>query len=338
MPLPLNTQTTIGGVAVVVKSVPEKSSGVNTGPSDRPANGADLAVSAYSGAPGGSAGTPKAPKGLRIPDFSGLDKALGILGTAEALIAAGKGLYSTVKNYRFDTNALRGKFATSADTVVTFFDRNQVNEGPLSTLDLNTSAAKGDRRIKISTDFSIFGNNNPYFNLLKKAGGVVFPYTPTISMTHKATYTNTEGIVHSNFPFQSYKSSQVEDITIQGEFTVQNHDEGQFWLATMHFLKTSTKMFYGASSPKGFPPPVCYLNGFGDEVFSNLPVVVKSFQIDFKDNVQYLTVDGLSQRGNKQSVPMSSTVTVIVSPIYNREEARKRFNLEDYAKGNLLGF
>jgi hypothetical protein len=323
MPLPLNTETTIGGISVVVKSLPEKSSGNNVGTSNTGTpNGADLAVSAYSGA-GNNSSYSKKRKGLKLPDFSGLDKALGVLGAAVALSDGIQGLWNAGKSI-FQKVPTR-----AAATEIT--DATEVDFTGLYTI---AKENPNDHRVKINTNFDVFGGDNVYFGLLKETDGVVFPYTPTISITHKANYTASEGIVHSNFPFQSYKNSQVEDITIQTDFTVQNNQEGLYWLAMMLFFKTATKMFYGVSTPQGYPPVVCTLSGYGSMILPNVPVVIKSFQTDFKDSVQYIEV--IAQDGTTQFVPTVSTVTVVVSPIYNRQLARQ-FNLNDFAKGKMVG-
>lgn len=325
MPLPLNTETTIGGVSVVVKSTPEKSSGNSVGQIGSGPNGADLAVSAYSGAANSSSNYANKRRGKNIPDFSGLDKALGVLGAAVALGNGIQGLWNAGKSIFRAAPTL-----TNAGLIATR-DMRGVGYGSAGKVEYKNAS---DYRVKINTDFAVFGENN-YFNILKNTDGVVFPYTPTISITHKANYTASEGIVHSNFPFQSYKNSQVEDITIQGDFTVQNNQEGIYWLAVMNFFRSATKMFYGASTPQGFPPIVCYLSGYGEMILPNVPVVIKSFQTDFKDSVQYIEVADLNNK--VQFVPTVSTVTVTVSPIYNRELTRK-FNLNEFAKGGLLGY
>jgi hypothetical protein len=337
MPLPLNTQTTIGGVAVVVKSIPEKSSGVNTGPSDRPANGADLAVSAYSGAPGGSNNYSNRPRGLNIPDFSGLDKALGTLGAAIGIAEAAVGLFDTAKN-------LAKLFRPGSKLTTANRFELGINRIGASTLDRESvqtsSLSELDHRVRLWTDFEVFGTSsgeNPYFTLLKETGGVVFPYTPNISLTYKGNYTQQEGIIHNNFPYQAYKNSSIEDITIQAEFTVQTNPEGQYWLAVMNFFKTATKMFYGKSIPVGFPPILCELSGYGTEILPNVPVVIKSFQLDLKDNVQYMEIQSLNSRKSKQFVPLSSTVTLICSPMYSRTQTRE-FNIQKFARGDELGY
>lgn len=335
MPLPLNSQTTIGGIAVVVKSLPEKASGVNTGPSDRPDNGADLAVSAYSGAPGGSNSSySKRPKGLNIPDFSGLDKALGVLGAAIGIANAAEGLFNTAKNLAQLFKP--GSVLTTANSLTKsqFSDR----EGSLMTREKTqvSTLSSNDHRVRIWTDFTVFGTN-PYFKLLTQTNGVIFPYTPNISLTYKANYTQQEGIIHNNFPYQAYKNSSIEDITIQAEFTVQTNPEGQYWLAAMNFFKTATKMFYGKSQPVGFPPVLCQLSGYGTEILPDVPVVIKSFQLDLKDNVQYMEITSLNTKKTKQFVPVNSTVTIICAPVYSRTQTRE-FNIQEFARGDSLGY
>ena len=324
MPLPLNTETTIGGVSVVVKSTPEKASGNNSRSNDRAPSGADLAVSSYSG-PSGSSNLSKGRKGRKIPDFSGLDKALGVLGAAIALSDGIKGLWSAGQSI-FQRAPVLNNISNIKENAKKAAAAEKIQPNLVSNFD--------DYRIKINTDFAVFGPNE-YFNLLKNTNGVVFPYTPTISITHKANYTASEGIVHSNFPFQSYKNSQVEDITIQADFTVQNNQEGLYWLAVMNFFRSATKMFYGASTPQGYPPVVCTLSGYGNMILPDVPVIIKSFQTDFKDSVQYIEVGSFD--GTTQFVPTVSTVTVTVSPIYNRELTRK-FDLNTFAQGGLLGY
>jgi hypothetical protein len=324
MPLPLNTETTIGGVSVVVKSTPEKASGNNFSSNDRAPSGADLAVSSYSG-PGGTSNLSSSRSGRKIPDFSGLDKALGVLGAAIALSEGIKGLWSAGQSIFQKAPTL---------TNIKNIQDNATAVEAAEKLQPSVVSNPNDYRVKINTDFGVFGNNS-YFELLKNTNGVVFPYTPTISITHKANYTASEGIVHSNFPFQSYKNSQVEDITIQADFTVQNNQEGLYWLAVMNFFRTATKMFYGASTPQGYPPVVCYLSGYGNMVLPDVPVIIKSFQTDFKDSVQYIEVASYDQK--IQFVPTVSTVSVTVSPIYNRELTRK-FDLNKFAQGGLLGY
>lgn len=338
MALPVNSVIEQNGVKTRVtdqRSAPPQIGGVSnqTGISS-----ADQVVNAYAGVPGGNVNyASSSRKGLKIPDFSGLDKALGVLGAATALGQGVASLVSLVKNSKleFTTAGFKNIFSGPAPGA----RKAKAQEAATTETGAFKSASStnlSDWRIKLNCNFDVFGTN-PYFNLLKESDGLVFPYTPNITIAHKANYTQAEGLTHTNFPFASYKNSQVDDITISSEFTVQNTNEGWYWIAAMLFLRSATKMFYGQSQPQGFPPVVCRLEGYGSNIFNNVPVVIKNFQIELKDNVQYMKIEGYPGGDVGVTwVPMSATVSVTVMPMYNRENVRQ-FNIQDFAKGIRSG-
>lgn len=189
--------------------------------------------------------------------------------------------------------------------------------------------AQNDWRVKINAPWQLF--DSELFRRLEETGGAIWPYLPNITLSTKANYTTTS-VVHSNYPFQAYKDSQVEDITIAGEFSCETETDGEYWIAATTFFRTATKMFFGSGDHVGNPPIICTLSGYGKHIFDNVPVVIKSFSVDFKDSVNYIrcTVDG-----KVTWVPILSTITVTVSPIYNRTTIRQ-FNLKSYAQGAMV--
>lgn len=189
---------------------------------------------------------------------------------------------------------------------------------------------KDDWRVRIDTNWKLFGEN-VLFSKLAATGGVVFPYLPNITLSTKANYTTIDP-THNNYPFQAYKNSAIDDISISGEFTCETESDAAYWIAATTFFKTATKMFFGSSNNAGNPPIICHLSGYGASVFNKVPVIVKSFSVDLKDDVNYVKC---STYGTDSWVPVVSTITVTVAPIYNRTNLRK-FKLEDYAKGNLV--
>lgn len=189
---------------------------------------------------------------------------------------------------------------------------------------------KDDWRVRIDTNWKLFGQN-PLFSKLAATGGVVFPYLPNITLSTRANYTPVDP-THNNYPFHAYKNSAVDDITIAGEFTCENENDAAYWIAATTFFKTATKMFFGESANAGNPPIICTLSGYGASVFNRVPVIIKSFSVDFKDDVNYVKCNTY---GTSSWVPVVSTITVVVAPAYNRTNLRK-FKLEDYAKGNLV--
>jgi hypothetical protein len=81
---------------------------------------------------------------------------------------------------------------------------------------------------------------------LSQTSGVVFPYTPSITVNHRARYGVTP-LTHANYASYFYEGSEVSSININAEFTVQNIEEGQYLAAVIQFFRTMTKMFYGGS-------------------------------------------------------------------------------------------
>lgn len=191
-----------------------------------------------------------------------------------------------------------------------------------------------DWRVRINAEWSLF--DSPIFAPLESTGGVVFPYLPNITFSTKANYQQIEPI-HNNYPFQAYKSSQVDEISISGTFTAETELDAAYWIAATTFFKTATKMFFGQGPNVGNPPPICKLSGYGTSIFNNVPVIIKSFSVDLQEGVNYINCNTFQ---TNTWVPVLSTVTISVMPIYNRARLRQ-FSLQDYARGKQtdgLGF
>jgi hypothetical protein len=194
-----------------------------------------------------------------------------------------------------------------------------------------TPVQQSDWRVRINCDFdTLFGANT--FSRLKATSGVVWPYLPNITLSTKANYTQVDP-THNNFPFQSYKNSQVEDIQISGEFSCETEADAAYWIAATTFFRTATKMFYGQGEFAGNPPVICQLTGYGANIFNSVPVIIKSFSVDLKDDVNYIQCNAY---GSATWVPIMSTISVTVAPIYNRERLRK-FSLQNFARGKEVG-
>jgi hypothetical protein len=167
---------------------------------------------------------------------------------------------------------------------------------------------------------------------LQETDGMIFPYTPTVIMNHSANY-DTLHPVHSNYPFYAYQNSQVDQIVITGEFISQTQADAEYWVAATHFLRASTKMAYGESANAGNPPPLLKLNGYGQFVFKDVPVIMQTFMVDLPADVDYIetTFGG----GGKTFVPTKAQVSVTVSPQYSRRKV-ETFNLEKFVNGDYL--
>ena len=199
-------------------------------------------------------------------------------------------------------------------------------------------------RLGIPPNFSAYERPNNVVSLLTETtdilaplretnNSMVFPYTPNIFMTHSANY-NKLTPVHSNYPFPIYENSQVDQFIITGEFTAENEQEARYWLAAMHFLRSVTKMAYGRSENQGAPPPVLKLNGYGDFVFKDLPVVVEQFQLNLPGDVDYIQVPDIGS-GKGSWVPTKSEISVGVFPTFSRDSVNK-FSLDKFVKGEYI--
>jgi hypothetical protein len=127
---------------------------------------------------------------------------------------------------------------------------------------------------------------------LKATSGVIFPYTPTISVNYNANYSDPE-LVHSNYKIYQYKNSSVDSVSITCDFTAQDTYEADYMLAVIHFFRSATKMFYGQDNDPlaGTPPPLCFLYGLGAYQFDKHPLVISNFQYQLPNNVDYIRAD-----------------------------------------------
>ena len=142
-------------------------------------------------------------------------------------------------------------------------------------------------RLQVPPKYLIAGTTGGPENrpILMDLGGVIFPYTPSISYEVKADWSELKPL-HSNFNVPFYQRSSVSAISITGKFTVQSHDDANIYLSTVHLLRALTKMRFGGAkngdTDSGAPPPICRLQAYGDEMLKNIPVAVTSFRIELQ--------------------------------------------------------
>lgn len=243
-----------------------------------------------------------------------------------------------------------------------------------------TDDSGNDWRVKISInpnskilywDPAATGSSPGLLAPLKHTDGFIFPYVPQVSVTHSANYSSVP-LTHSNYAQYFYESSSVAAITISGDFTVQNIDEAKYFLAGIYFFRACTKMFYGLSGDyQGSPPPIVYLDGYGQHYLPHVPCVVTGFSHTMPNDVDYLevntpqsvtttktssTVTGAmgsitlpSVRGTNAGseiitqtintafnrVPTVSTFNLTLQPIISRTQAMN-FDYQEFARGGLI--
>ena len=178
----------------------------------------------------------------------------------------------------------------------------------------------GDWRVKLRlAPGSTYLYNDPKPGILAPladnggSGGVVFPYTPAITTQYKANY-NPYELTHSNYKGYFYQNSSVGELRIQAVFTAQDTFEANYLLAVIHFFRSVTKMFYGQDAQRGAPPPLVFLDGYGEYQFNKSPCVVQSFDYVLPADVDYIRAlnpsnsgVNLESRRNNQSPAANQT-------------------------------
>jgi hypothetical protein len=144
---------------------------------------------------------------------------------------------------------------------------------------------------------------------LRATDGVIFPYTPSIETAYKANY-EAYDLTHSNYRGYFYRNSYVDVINLRATFTAQDTNEANYLLAVIHFFRSATKMFYGQdASLRGAPPPLVYLNGYGNYQFNEHPCVISQFNYNLPPDVDYIRCQSwLNNNTNLQLARLRSPI------------------------------
>lgn len=165
--------------------------------------------------------------------------------------------------------------------------------------------------------------------------GVVFPYTPQITITHNARYSE-QTLTHSNYKNFFYEGSDIAAIQITGVFTCQNDAEALYLMSSIQFLRACTKMEFGAENPlAGTPPTLVRLSGYGMHYIpGSLNCVVTNVSHTMPDDVDYIKYNlGVTYGW----MPIQSTLTVTLQPVVSRNRQFGLMKLDDFARGSYLG-
>jgi|TARA_B100001094_G_scaffold315379_1_gene355313 hypothetical protein len=173
---------------------------------------------------------------------------------------------------------------------------------------------------------------------LKDRGGIVFPYTPNLYLQASVEYN--EAAQHgSNYPFYTYINSRPPTLPLQGSWTANTTEEAQYLLAVFHFLRSVTKGFFGDTSVDagtyGTPPPVMLFEYLGEYGFNKVPVVIRSYNFQFPDGVDYVPVKYKSSTGAETTtyMPVETDIMIEMAPQYTYKKLRKKFDLQSFSSG-----
>ena len=211
-------------------------------------------------------------------------------------------------------------------------------------------------RLSLAPGNGIFyqDSNSNILKPLADTRGVVFPYTPNITVAYQSTY-GSQRFTHGNYTHFAYENSEVQQIQLQADFTAQNRTEAAYVLACVYFFRAASKMFFGNGKYAGNPPPILYLNGYGKYYFNNVPCILTSFNHAMPNEVDYIDValnesdsyivkqgdnettvkSGVINKGPSTRIPVLSQMTVTLQPIYSKQRITE-FDLNEFAKGNLI--
>jgi len=258
--------------------------------------------------------------------------------------AVSKGLEKAIPGDGFIAKSARGFLGAQANRLINsnLFPGAATNDGGQSFLS-NARFANEDPRVRISLSpgspailYKDF--RNALLAPLRESNGIVFPYTPTVNISHSASYSGVQP-THSNYTQHSYATSSVDQISVVGQFTANTQAEANYILAVINFMRSATKMFFGNDPMRGTPPPVLRFSGYGPFLFNSVPVVLTAFTNDFEGSMDYMEAFAGGQGagiGASTYVPTMITINATMVPVVTRNQ-QKRFNLGAYARGELIG-
>jgi hypothetical protein len=229
---------------------------------------------------------------MALPNFSSIAKSVTSFAQGTSIPKSG----STAFDLLNPANARRSKSGFPGVGGMSALGKLVPNFGIGGSPGGGASAAGEDDwrvRLSLADSATIFykdtSTQNSIMAPLIETNGVIWPYTPSIQVSHVANY-STAVLTHSNYSAHFYNNSDVNDITVSGEFTVQSVEEGQYLMAAIYFLRASTKMFFGQGTNMGNPPPILFLDGYGSHYFPHVPCVVTNFTHNLSNDVDYLQV------------------------------------------------
>lgn len=151
----------------------------------------------------------------------------------------------------------------------------------------STLSPENDWRVKVTAPpAGPFDFSQGPLSALAESSGVVFPFTPEISITHSASYGKLTP-THSNYPSYFFSNSEIGTINITADFTAQTEDQARYVLGMIWFFRSATKMFYGGPNA-GNPPPIVYIDGYGDYYLPHVSCVVNNFTHSMPSNIDYI--------------------------------------------------
>ncbi|RMH15266.1 MAG: hypothetical protein D6698_11360 [Gammaproteobacteria bacterium] len=184
----------------------------------------------------------------------------------------------------------------------------------------------------IPFDFS-YGNYTGLLDPIKKAGGIHFPYRPSITESNRARYAITE-LTHTNEGSAVYGGKETARINLGGGTWVADTVEtGKYMMAVLHFFRSVTLMDYG-NGHTGRPPTPCWFYAYEPYGYNGVPVLIESADISFPQDVEYMDIQLGGETLVLPRVFKIDSISLIVQ--HSFRYWLEEFSLDDFRSGVLL--
>ena len=184
-------------------------------------------------------------------------------------------------------------------------------------------------------------DTNGLLGPLKKTGGLVWQETPLIFLAGLNEYN--EHLMHGmNYPVVTYNHSRPPMLPVTADFFANDVYEAQYLLAVIHFCRAVTKAYFGEAAINdggyGTPPPVLIFEYMGDHGFNKVPVVVRDYNLQLPNDVDYIPVKSKTAGGEGEQttyVPVRFNLQINLTPAYTPKKVRQKFDVEAFRNGKL---
>lgn len=166
-------------------------------------------------------------------------------------------------------------------------------------------------------------------------GGVTFPFTPTMQLSHQANY-GTYDATHTAYQPNYYINTPSPSISITANFVSNDLTEAAYTAASIQFFKSCTKPDFGEAAKlrgtAGTPPPILVLAAYGKNTMhaQNVPVVIRSFNYTMQEDVNYV-------EGDFGVLPTMLVMSLELSVQLSPNRVRKQFDIRSFSSGGLMG-
>jgi hypothetical protein len=159
--------------------------------------------------------------------------------------------------------------------------------------------------------------------------GIIFPIQPDITYSQSVNYTPYD-LAHTNYGYNSYRNTPSPLIQVAAQFASVTESEVAYTLATIHFLRSVTKMFFGLGDGAlaGTPPPVLRFSAFGSQQFNDVRVVISNFATTYDSNVDLKDYGG-------QQVPVVQTIAIDMQIQQSPDRQKNSYSTTGFIGGGM---